>query len=134
LSIKARAIDTTGGFESLLNIPGGTPGARPGTTQVSGVCPVIIWYPYTNAKARGKTFLPCVTNTDLIDGIYQAAYRTAIVSFVNNFLPDMVLAGGGTPTAKFVVRQTKPTLSYLPVQYGTMSSVPGTLRKRQRPA
>jgi len=133
LSYKARAIDTFGGFEAVSVAAAGTSGARAGVQQCSAVNPVIIWYPFNNSKTRGKTFLPAVTDSDCMDGHFQGAFRTAVGTFITNFLPDMVLAGGGTPTAKFVIRQRLPTLSYLPVQYGALSDTVGTLRKRQRP-
>jgi len=133
LSIKARAIDSVGGFEAVTVLPGGSAGTRIGSQQVSGVCPVVVFFPSGNAKARGKWFIPGVTDGDLIDGFFQSSFNTACNTHLNAFITDMVLVGGGAPTAKFIIRQTKPTVSALSVQYWMLNPVPGTLRKRQRP-
>jgi|SRR5215831_2219951 len=133
LSIKSRMVGGVGGFEAVQPAPAGTFGSRVGTVQVSGVCPVIIWLPSGNAKARGKTFLPGITDADCVDGRMQPTFRSTLSTQMTTFATSFVLVGGGAPTASLIVYQRKPTISLLPIQYVQVANILGTLRKRQRP-
>lgn len=134
VSVKARSIEGGGGFEAVVLAAPGLVGLRTGNQQNSAVGPVALWGPANNAKARGKTFFPGVTDTDLVDGTFTAAFDTAFFTQMGLFLADMILVGGGAPTAVFGIRQRKPTVSFLPATYVRLVRIPGTLRKRQRPA
>ena len=134
LSVKARAIDSAGGFEAVQLLPAATAGLRAGQMQNAAVCPVLIWYPFNNARARGKTFLPGVTDNDLVGGTYANGFKSTVATQAPLLANPIVLGGGGAPTATMVIRQTKPVYSLLPIQYANLSDSVGTLRRRQRPA
>lgn len=133
-SLKGRGLTGGGGFEAVTFLPAGTVGTRSGQVQVSGVGPVTLWGTAANAKCRGKTFWPGVNNTDCIDGTFTSAFVTAHATAMGLFITDMILTGGGGPTAKFIIRQTKPVVTNQPVAWAQLVRIPGTLRKRQRPA
>jgi hypothetical protein len=134
LSFKSRAIEGGGGFEAVQLATGVVTGVRTGNQQNSAVGPVALWGPANNAKARGKTFWPGVSDTDCVDGIFTSTYEAVFATEMTAFLADMVLAGGAAPTAVFGIYQRKPVISFLPAVYAHLVQIPGTLRKRQRPA
>jgi len=132
---RARALDVAGGFEAIKLLAGPPAGTRTGTLAVSAVSPVIILYPNANAKQRGRVFLPGISDTDLIQGEFQAAFRTAVTTHAVMFVNTLNLAGGGTPVASPVVYSRKPLPSTSRiVEYARLSNMAGTIRRRQRPA
>lgn len=135
LSYKSRSLSGTGGFEAVKLLAGPPTGTRGGSLSVSAVGPVIILYPVANAKQRGRVFLPGVSDSDLLDGDFQAGIRTAITTNAVMFVNTLVLTGGGAPTATPVIysRLPLPAVSRT-VEYARLSDVAGTQRRRQRPA
>jgi len=135
LGYKARALNVAGGFEALKLLAGPPAGTRTGTLAVAAVSPVIILFPNGNAKQRGRVFLPGISDSDLIQGEFQAAFRTAVATHRVMFTQTLSLAGGGTPVASPVVysRLPLPSTSRV-VEYARLSEVAGTIRRRQRPA
>lgn len=134
-SYKARALDVAGGFEAVKLLAGPPFGTRAGVLSVSAVSPVIILIPNGNAKQRGRVFLPGVSDSDLVDGDFQAAFRTAVTTHAVMFVNTINLVGGGAPVASPVVysRLPLPSTSRI-VEYARLSAMAGTLRRRQRPA
>lgn len=133
-SYKGRNITAGGGFEGILLI-GATFGLRAGNLSTSGVSPVLVVFPSANAKPRGRIFLPGVTDTDLVNGEFTTSFKNA-VNAQKHFVSDtLTLTGGGGPVATPVVvsRKTVPVTPYV-VEYVRLSPMPGTQRRRQRPA
>jgi hypothetical protein len=133
-SYRARNLVMGGGFEAV-KVMALVPGLRAGNMQVSAVSPVAVLFPTGNAKPRGRVFIPGATDNDLIDGEWTSTFRADFVTHGVMFTNTFVLTGGGGPTASPVVfsRKTSPGSSYL-VEYVRLSDMPGTQRRRQRPA
>jgi len=133
-SYKARALTAPGGFEGILLLTA-IFGLRTGNLSSSGVSPVVILFPTGNAKPRGRCFLPGVTDSDLVDGEFASAYRSAFFTHRVMFSDTITLTGGGSPVATPVIysRKTTPGSSYT-VEYPRLSDMAGTQRRRQRPA
>jgi hypothetical protein len=135
LSYRGRALNVAGGFEAIKLLAGPPAGTRAGNLQVTGVCPVLIFFPNGNAKQRGRMFLPGVTDLDLIDGDFQVGFRGQVSAVRHLFSDTLTLTGGGAPVASPVVysRLPLPSTSRI-IEYVRLSDMPGTLRRRQRPA
>lgn len=134
LSYRARGITMPGGFEAI-KLLGAQFGARTGALQVAAVSPVMVLFPTGNAKPRGRVFLPGVTNTDLVDGEFTNTFRGVITTNQVMFINTINLVGGGSPVATPVIasRKTTPPSAYA-IEYAMLSDLPGTQRRRQRPA
>lgn len=133
LSVKSRKATGTGGFEAAAVMPAGVIGTRVGEISASGINPVLIHYPNTNIRGRGRTFLPGLREGDANGGVYTAGFQAAIAAQLSTAFSDLVLAGGGTPTAEFVVKARVPAnTAWLPIAT-QMSDMLGQQRRRQRP-
>jgi hypothetical protein len=133
-SYRARNVTAPGGFEAL-KLLSGVFGARTGNVGASAPSPVAVTFPTGNANPRGRCFLPGVTDTDMADGEFSAAYRTAFTTHSVLFKNTLTLTGGGAPVATPVIfsRKTTPGSSYT-IEYVRLSDILGTQRRRQRPA
>jgi hypothetical protein len=134
LSYKARAVNVVGGFEGGVINAAGVVGLRTGNLMASGAGPVIIWYPTANAKPRGRTFLPGVSDTDCIDGVLTAAYKAVLATQIAFLLTPIVLTGGATPTASLALLRRGPPLTFLAIGEAQTSDMVGMTRRRQVPA
>lgn len=134
LSYKARAVNVVGGFEGGVITAPGVVGLRTGNLSASGQGPVIIWYPTANAKPRGRTFLPGISDTDVADGILTAAYKTVMATQISALLTPIVLTGGATPTASLALLRRGPPITSLPIGEAQTSDLVGMTRRRQVPA
>lgn len=133
LSVKGRKASGVGGFEAATIMPAGVVGTRVGELSASGVNPVLIHYPNIDSRGRGRTFLPGLREGDANGGVYTAGYQAAIAAQLATAFSDLVLAGGGTPTAEFVVKQRIPAnTAWLPIAT-QLSDMIGQQRRRQRP-
>jgi len=133
LSLKARALNMTGGFEGFLALPASQTGARTGNVAASGVSPLVILVPTVEPSGKGKSFLPGVTDTDLVDGEYQTGYVTAFNTNKHLYTDNLVLTGGGAPTAIPGIYSRK-TLTLNAIKAVELGPVFGTQRRRQRPS
>lgn len=133
LSAKARKSTGTGGFEAVTLFSTGNTGARSGGISASGLNPVLIHFPIDRRNGRGKTFLPGVRELDASAGVFSANYEAAVAGAVPTAFADLVLAGGGTPTAVFVVKQRAGSPGYWDVAQSILSDIMGQQRRRQRP-
>jgi hypothetical protein len=133
IAYRARAIKTAGGFNAYTPISSTNAGTRTGVQSASALNPVVIHYPLTPSDGRGKWFIPGVSETDIEDGRFTAAYVAAIQTLLTTFFGDLTLVGGGGPVANFgwysAVGNSfiRPTLSSLSLNLGTQ-------RRRMRPA
>jgi hypothetical protein len=132
LSLKARLVTAPGGFEAFEPVAPPLAGTRAGTLPTSAPSPVAIFYPLDTSRKRGRWFIPGVSDTDLTDGKFTAAYITAIDTLLGTQFDDISLVGGGAPTAKFVIYDRKDKTWFSPV-FNKLSDHVGTLRRRQRP-
>lgn len=132
LSLKSRCVSAPGGFEAFLPLTGSTAGTRTGNLSASGVSPFIQKTVANFAGQVGKTFLPGITDTDLVDGIYQAAFVTAVGANEHIFKDTLVLTGGGGPTATPVLWNRVLKIARAVVT-SHLQTYPGTIRRRQLP-
>lgn len=134
-SYKARALNVSGGFEAVKLLAGPPNGTRGGVLSNPAVGPCVILFPTSNAKQRGRVFLPGLSDSDLIDGDITAGYRTAFNTNAHIFKDNLTLVGGGGPTANAVVysRLPIPATSRL-IEYVRLSNMAAIQKRRQRPA
>lgn len=134
LSAKARKATGTGGFEAVSLYGAGNAGTRAGNLSASGLSPVLVHFPIDRRRGRGRTFLPGVRELDASAGVFTAAYETAIATNVVSAFADLLLAGGGAPTAEFVVKQRSGTPGWWSVGDTILSDLMGQQRRRMRPS
>jgi len=134
LSIKARKAQGTGGFEAVELFGAGNSGTRAGGISASGLSPVIVHFPLDRRKGRGKTFLPGCRELDLSAGVFTTSFENAVGANVITFTQDLVLTGGGAPTAEFVVKTRAGSPGWWAVANSQLSDMLGQQRRRQRPA
>lgn len=132
-SYKAVKVTGGGGFSSFLPNPGTQAGTRSGTQSASALNPVIIITPVVLTRARGKIFLPGISETDIEDGVFTAAYTAAVTSALTTLLDDLVLAGGGGPTAVYGWMK-KDNVTFVTGDNVFLSQNLGTQRRRMKPA
>jgi len=132
-SYKAVKVTGGGGFSSFLPNPGTQAGTRPGAQSASALNPVVIITPIPLTRARGKIFLPGISETDIQDGVFTAAYTSAVTSALSTLLDDLVLAGGGTPTAVYGWLK-KDGVTFVTGDNSFLSQNLGTQRRRMKPA
>lgn len=132
LSVKSKRVSIVGGFEAIEVLAAGNHGARSGSLQVAGVGPIVVTYEINNGKRRGKIFLPGITEADVVEGQIVAGARVAFTAQLSTLLSDLVLVGGGAPTAKYCIYHAG-THSYVNVGNSAISLVVGTQRRRQVP-
>ena len=103
LSVKTRRVSSPGGFEALNLFAAGTHGARTGNLMVAacGIC--LVFYQSLNGKLRGRCFLPGVTDSDVSQGQIGAGLAAVIAAQAGSLISNLVLVGGGAPTANFVI-------------------------------
>lgn len=122
-----------GGFSAFMANPGAQAGTRPGVQSASALNPVIIATPLVLTRARGKIFLPGISETDIDDGVFTAAYTTAITAGLTTLLDDLVLAGGGAPTAVYGWLNANSG-NFVIADNVFLSQNLGTQRRRMKPA
>lgn len=134
MSLKARKATGTGGFEAVQLLSSGNVGTRSGGISASGLNPVLIHFPNDHRKGRGKTFLPGVREADVSAGVFADAFVTAVNTAAPTLFADLVLAGGGAPTAEFVVKSNVAPAGFWSEQTTILSDMLGQQRRRQRPS
>jgi hypothetical protein len=132
LSFKSRRVTGGGGFEKVQPSVGSVPGLRSGITSASGIAPCIVFYPVDQVRSRGRLFLPGLSESDASDGVYTSAYKTAVDTNVDTFTDDLTLAGGGAPTAQFVIFNPRSGVARVMSKH-LLSDTIGTIRRRQLP-
>jgi hypothetical protein len=132
LSAKSRKVSNVGGFDALNLYAAGTTGARSGQLQVAAVGPVLIFYEALNGKRRGKMFLPGIVEGDCRDGTISNALQAIMVANANTLIQNVVLVGGGAPTASAVIYSRATKTGHLIGNAGHSIKI-GTQRRRQIP-
>lgn len=132
LSMKARLVGATGGFEGVALIPAPNTGTRSGDLQAAGITPVWIHYPISNGKIRGRTFWFGVSNDDCNDGQFTGAYKTDTATQLGQIFDDLTLVGGGAPVAVFGL-YNRTTHAFTDTIGARLSDMVGQQRRRQLP-
>jgi hypothetical protein len=133
LTYKARAINISGGFEGGLTLTSANTGNRTGNLMAAGIGPVTIVYPTGNGTQRGRIFWPGVSDTDCVDGILSAAYKTVLLTSMGTLITPFAVVGGGTPNASMVI-WSRRLLQAFNVAATQTSIALGQVRRRQLPA
>ncbi len=132
LSARSRLVNGVGGFEGFTLVTTGNVGTRTGATSVSGLSPCMILYPVANGTQRGRVFLPGVSEADCVDGIFTAAFKTAVQAAGGIFENGITLVGGGNPPASPVI-YSRTTRTGTLIGFTQISAMLGTIRRRQLP-
>src|SRR5215471_853847 len=69
-------------FSRLVYFPGTQPGTRGSQSTAQQTNPMIFMVPMMGFQSGGKLFLPAVSQGDLINNQYQAAFITAVQTFM----------------------------------------------------
>jgi len=125
-------VSQAGGFEAFTPLTTANTGTRTGTQSASGLNPCIIHYPTNLALARGRTFLPGVSETDVEDGYYTSAFRAAMVTNLSTLFDTLTLTGGGSPVATFGYFR-RPSKVFVALADSILSENLGTQRRRMKP-
>lgn len=133
-SYKSSRISAAGGFEAFVPVSSSNTGTRGAALSVSGLSTVIIHYPVNLAFPRGRTFLPGVSENDVEDGVYTAAFQAAVISALNTLFDPVTLTGGGAPVATFGMFRRVPNKVFVALINSILSQNVGTMRRRMRPA
>ncbi len=133
LSLKARALNISGGFEGFKPYAPGTAGVIAGNQQCAGVGALVLLLPIGNAKQKGKVFIPGVPDSDCLNGDLTAGYLGTFASAATAFEAPFSLTAGGSPTATPVVYSKGPPPISRHVQYAKMQPMIATLKRRLRP-
>lgn len=128
---KAGRISTPGGFESHAGLTVSNAGTRAAGISAAGLAPCIIHYPVDLAKARGRTFLPAVSESDIESGIFTDNYVAAVESALSTLFDPITMTGGGAATFGYFSR--KPTKTFVALVNSILSQNLGTQRRRMRP-
>lgn len=132
LSTKCKAVDMPGGFEAFHAWPPASVGGRGVGMVASGLAPVVIFSCEHAAHCHGRWFIPGIAEGDCLDGFFTDAYKTLVATNIDVLFDDLVLVGGGAPTAVFVLWDRKNKIYEVPVHY-QLSDTLGQIRRRQTP-
>jgi len=131
-SLRGSCVSSPGGFEAFSPVSAGNVGIRGATMSVSGLSPVLVSYPINLSLGRGRFFLPGVAEADVDDGIFTSGFRGAVQSALSNLFDNMVLTGGGAPTAVFGYFR-RPQKVFVALPNTILSENLGTMKRRMRP-
>lgn len=132
ISYRARRMDAPGGFNAFTAISATNAGTRAGAQSATALNPVAVFFPLLAAQGRGKWFIPGISETDIEDGIYTAAYVAAVNSILGTMFDDLTLVGGGGPTAVFGWFARSANAFRTPIR-NALSQNLGTQRRRMIP-
>jgi hypothetical protein len=133
LSLRARRVTGGQGFESFLPIAAATTGTRAGNTTAAAVGPVAVGFPaLPTGRSRARLFIPGIRIDDVVTGTIASAMVTAINAVLTTVFDPIVLAGGGGPTATYVIKKATAAAS-IPITEWRCSDRIGTIRRRQSP-
>lgn len=133
ISYRARQIQAVGGFNAFVPITATNTGTRTGTQSASALNPVVVHYPLVPTQGRGKWFVPGVSESDIEDGRYTAAYAAAITTILSTMFDPITLTGGGSPVATFGWFSRGSNAFRTPIT-SLLSMNLGIQRRRMRPA
>jgi hypothetical protein len=133
LSLRSRLVNGVGGFEAVKILTAPVVGLRAGAQSASGLSPCLIQYQANNGPARGRWFLPGVSESDCVDGVFTAAYKAAVQGQITTLFQNITLTGGGAPTAEKVIYNRVHREGNL-IEWIELSDMLGTIRRRQLPS
>lgn len=128
---KAGRISTPGGFESHASLTTVNAGTRSSGISAQGLAPCIIHYPVSLNLARGRTFLPGVSEVDIESGVFTSSFTTAVNTAAGTVFDPLTMTGGGAAT--FGYFRQKPTKLFVALAESILSQNLGTQRRRMRP-
>ena len=105
-------------------------GSRSGNSLAAGICPCIAWYNATYPQIIGHTYLPGVSISDCLEGLYTSGFKTVVSSFIVAAQNPITDADGNT--FKLCTLQ-KPSLARLIVTDGQLQTKPALMNRRLLP-
>ncbi len=133
ISYRSRLRVGVGGFNSYVPISSTNAGTRSGVQSASALNPCVIFFPLNPLHGRGKWFVPGVSETDIEDGRFTAAFQSAMVTNLTTLFDPLTLTGGGGPTANFGWFSISAN-AFRTMTDATLSLNLATQRRRMRPA
>lgn len=132
-SMKSRRTTLSGGLEAAQPMTVANVGTRAGGISAAAVSPCVIGYPaLPTTRNRARIFLAGVRELDLVNGIFTAAYKTAVSGAFATLFDPLTLAGGGSPVATFVINNASAAFAIVITDW-QLSDAVGQLRRRQVP-
>ncbi len=133
VSYRGSCVSSPGGFEAFTPISAANVGLRGAAMSVSGLSPVLVSYPINLSLGRGRFFIPGVAEADVDDGVFTSGFRGAVQSALSNLFDNLVLTGGGGPTAVFGYFR-RPQKVFVALPNTILSENLGQQKRRMRPA
>jgi hypothetical protein len=130
VSYKGSCVSSPGGFEAFTPVTSSNTGTRAAGISVSGLAPVIVHYPVNLTLARGRTFLPAISENDIDSGIFTSNYVSAVATALSTMFDPVTLTGGGSATFGYFRR---PDKVFVALVNSVLSKNLGTQRRRMRP-
>lgn len=131
VSYKGSCVSAPGGFEAFSPISSSNVGTITGGMSVSGLAPVLVHIPVDVSMARGRTFLPGISETSVESGILTAAYTTLVEGVIAaGFFGPLTMTGGGQATFGYF---RQPQKIFVALAHTLLSQNLGTMRRRMRP-
>lgn len=131
-SYKGSCVSSPGGFEAFTPVTSSNAGTRTGQQSAAGINPCIIHYPVNLSLGRGRTFLPGVSESDCVTGIWTSSFRSAVQGVLTTLFDPITLTGGGGPTATFGYFR-RPQKVFVALVNSILSENVATQRRRMRP-
>jgi hypothetical protein len=128
--LSAKRQSAAGGVELTTQYQIGTqPGTVSGAASAQQLCPIVRWIPPMGTKTAGRTFLPCIAESDIDANAPIAGWFTRLATVANAMLSTFS-AGGIDWTIGVYSRKHDSFVKAL--TYDT-SPIIGWQRRRQRP-
>lgn len=130
-SVRCKKITSPGGPTAvkLASFYSATNGQRTGQISSAQVAPLVIWIAETESDLVGKTFMPGVSEEDIQDMLLESTLVDAIDLFIAQHIAPMTITAN---TVHGVVFRRDGAIGDW-IQYGRLSPLIGTIRKRLRP-
>lgn len=130
LSVQARRVVPPISVVTFQQFTYGTQQGGRGAGYASDqTCPCVHFIPGMGFKSKGKTFLPCVGKTEIIDNQYDSAYATAVGAWASAMLTNFGTSG---KTWQIVVYSRKLGTWSLAVGAGLSTRI-GFQKRRRSP-
>ena len=127
-SRRVSAVPSATAVES--EVAGGYAGTLGTQCTALQTCPSVFLVPTMGTKSGGKIFWPCIPQGQLIDSVYQAAWKTAVDAFIAAAVAGFTQAGITWTLAIW----SRKTQSASTVAGHNFSPVIGFQGKRRKPA
>lgn len=128
--LVARRISPKFGVDVMQQYQNGqAPGAVSGGASAQQLCPIIRWIPPLGVKSAGRTFLPCIAESQIANNIPTAGWESARSDLATAMLSNF---GANSINWQIAVYSRLHKTYSLPLDADS-SPIVGWQRRRQRP-